>query len=500
MRSRCSVGHLAPLWSRSDTRACHYAGRHPGKRGFADPARRDLRLLRCDHRTRRPATRVAQNRISFPPLRGEDVPSFLIPRPRAAGKAHTFVAERTEHPRICVVGLGYIGLPTASLLATKGFPVYGVDTRPEVVETINAGRIHIVEPELDVLVRSAVQSEQLRAGLEPQPADIFIIAVPTPFNENHAPDLSHVEAASRAVARHVQANNLVVLESTSPVGTTERVAEWIARARPDLPTGAVKVAHCPERVLPGRIIQELVANDRIVGGIDDASTRAAADFYRRFVSGQVLTTDARTAELTKLTENTFRDVNIAFANELSFICDRLDINVWTVIDLANHHPRVNILRPGPGVGGHCLAVDPWFIVDSAPEESRLIRTARQVNEAKPEWVLNRVRTKAARIKDPVIACFGISYKADIDDLRESPALEIAENLAKEQLGEVIVVEPNISELPSRLRNLGVRLEAQQVGLRNADIVLGLVDHRPFLQITAADLAEKVVIDTRGMWR
>ena len=406
----------------------------------------------------------------------------------------------TTNPKICVVGLGYIGLPTASLLATKGFAVHGVDTRADVVETINAGKIHIVEPELDVLVRSAVHSGQLRAATEPEPADVFIIAVPTPFKEGHAPDLSYVEAASRKVAQHVAPGNLVILESTSPVGTTERVAQWILEERRDLEGGSIRVAHCPERVLPGRILHELVANDRIVGGIDDASTDAAADFYRRFVSGEVLTTDARTAELAKLTENTYRDVNIALANELSLVCDHLNVNVWRLIELANHHPRVDILQPGPGVGGHCLAVDPWFIVDSAPEQARLIRTAREVNDAKPEWVIRRVRAKADRIKDPVIACFGIAYKADIDDLRESPAVAIVHSLADSRCGEVLVVEPYVQQLPMQLQEAGVRLVAQDEAIRRADIVVGLTNHREFSRIKALDLVEKVVLDVRGMWR
>jgi UDP-N-acetyl-D-mannosaminuronic acid dehydrogenase len=405
-----------------------------------------------------------------------------------------------EAKSICVIGLGYIGLPTASLLATKGYEVHGVDIRADIIETINAGNIHIREPELDVLVRSAVQSGHLRASLEPKPSDVFILAVPTPFKENHVPDLQYVEASARAVAPHLRRGNLLILESTSPVGTTERVAQWVKEERPDLANGEVHIAHCPERVLPGQIIKELVSNDRIVGGINEASTEAAADFYRSFVSGEVLCTTSRTAELAKLTENTFRDVNIALANELSLVCDHLNVNVWELIELANHHPRVNVLQPGPGVGGHCIAVDPWFIVDSAPSHARLIRTAREVNDAKPSYVVQRVRSRAKRIKEPVIACFGIAYKADIDDLRESPAMEIALCLLEEKIGEVLIVEPYVKKLPARLASHGGRLVTQEAALAQADIIVGLVDHRPFKRIDPADLAEKVVIDTRGMWR
>ena len=277
--------------------------------------------------------------------------------------------------RVCVLGLGYIGLPTASLLATRGFSVHGVDVSPRVVETINDGRIHIVEPDLDVLVRAAVASGNLAASLVPAQADVFIIAVPTPFAAGHKPDVTYVDAATASLTPFLQPGNLIILESTSPVGTTERVSDQILAKRPEL-AGKIHVAHCPERVLPGRILQELVDNDRVIGGIDAESTAAAAAFYRRFVRGEVLETTARTAEMCKLVENSYRDVNIAFANELSLLSHRLGINVWELIRLANRHPRVNILQPGPGVGGHCLAVDPGFVVDAAPDLARLIRTAR----------------------------------------------------------------------------------------------------------------------------
>lgn len=405
-----------------------------------------------------------------------------------------------EARKVCVVGLGYIGLPTASLLATKGYAVHGVDVQPDVVATINDGRIHIREPELDVLVRSAVQSGYLKASLEPATADIFIISVPTPFKDGYVPDVNYVEAATRSAAHYLRAGNLVILESTSPVGTTERVAQWIAEERPDLGPGQVYVAHCPERVLPGQIIRELVSNDRIVGGVDSESTRAAEEFYREFVSGEVLATDSRTAELVKLTENTFRDVNIALANELSLICDELGVDVWRLIVLANHHPRVSILRPGPGVGGHCLAVDPWFIVDSAPHLARLIRVAREVNNSKPVSVVEKVRRKAARIQDPTVACLGLAYKPDIDDLRESPAVIITRELAASGIGRVVAVEPHITDLPPALKGTGVELKEFSAALAEADIVVCLVAHRQFKEHPPGALQEKIVIDVCGGWR
>lgn len=412
---------------------------------------------------------------------------------------------------LCVMGLGYIGLPTASLLASKGFEVHGVDISPEVVETINDGRIHIQEPELDILVKSAVQSGRLKADTQPIAANVFILAVPTPFKEGFEPDLAYVETATRAVAPHVEAGNLVILESTSPVGTTEQVALWLSQERPDLNIAGfsgsengsettVHVAHCPERVLPGQIIRELVDNDRIVGGIDETSTETAADFYRQFVSGQILTTNSRTAEMAKLTENTYRDVNIAFANELSQICEQLNIDVWELIHLANHHPRVNILKPGPGVGGHCIAVDPWFIIHSAEDQARLIRTARQVNIDKPMQVIEKVRARAGRIQNPTIACFGLAYKPDIDDLRESPALLITKKLAEEKVGQIIAVEPYIDELPNVLANVGVELYDREKALNEADIILGLVAHGQFKKIAPQVLHEKIVIDSCGVWR
>ncbi|MFU8817193.1 MAG: UDP-N-acetyl-D-mannosamine dehydrogenase [Pseudomonadales bacterium] len=395
--------------------------------------------------------------------------------------------------RVCVVGLGYIGLPTASLLATKGFAVTGVDVSEDVVKTIRKGGIHIVEPDLDILVKSAVNSGNLVADTVPTEADVFIIAVPTPLNANE-PDLSYIEAAVRQIVPYVRPGNLVILESTSPVGTTEDVvAKGLREAGHDTDS-AVFVAHCPERVLPGRILVELIQNDRIVGGVNDASTAAAVKFYEKFVSGKVLGTTARTAELVKLTENSYRDVNIAFANEISMICEVDQVNTWEVIELANKHPRVNILNPGPGVGGHCIAVDPWFIIHRQPELAKLIRSAREVNNAKPTWVIDRVRHCAEKFKHPVIGCLGLSFKADVDDLRESPALDIVNHLVAERMGEILVCEPNLKKHPC------LSLCSLEEVIAAADIVLILVDHRPFRKITAASLKEKVVIDTRGIVR
>lgn len=414
---------------------------------------------------------------------------------------------------VCVLGLGYIGLPTASMLATKGFQVLGCDVNPTVVETINRGDIHIVEQGLDMMVRSATLSGRLSASTTPQRADIYIIAVPTPFKEDHQPDTCYVEAATRALAPYIQAGALIVLESTSPVGTTENIAEWLSALRPDLAIPSrdkplddqdphrVYIAHCPERVLPGHILRELVENDRIIGGVDPMSAQKAKAFYETFVDGEILVTDARTAEMSKLTENAFRDVNIAFANELSIVCQTLSINVWELIRLANHHPRVQILKPGPGVGGHCIAVDPWFIVAAAPEETPLMRAARHVNDQMPHRVIERVVQHATRFKSPVIACLGLSFKANIDDLRESPALYIVQTLAEKQLGKLLIVEPYIEVLPKKLQGLQpeVELVPMDVALEQADIVLLLVDHQAFFNVSPALLQEKTVIDTRGVW-
>jgi len=380
-------------------------------------------------------------------------------------------------------------------LATKGYRVLGIDVDPGVVDTINAGDIHIVEPELDILVRSAVGSGNLRAALTPDAADVFIIAVPTPFKGDHEPELAYVDAATQAIAPHVQAGNLVILESTSPVGTTERVAALLAEARPELTDAdRIFVAHCPERVLPGHILRELVENDRIVGGVDVPSTDAAVAFYDTFVSGEVIATNARTAEMCKLTENSYRDTNIAFANELSMLCSELGMNVWELIRLANRHPRVSILNPGAGVGGHCLAVDPWFIVHSAPDTARLIRTSREVNDHKAHWVVERALEKASRFREPVVACLGIAYKPDIDDLRESPALDITKALTDQVQGTVLAVEPNVDAYD------GLDLVSVEEALSRADIVVALVSHREFTRIDRALLQDKVLIDACGVFR
>ena len=363
---------------------------------------------------------------------------------------------------LCVLGLGYIGLPTASIFATRGKKVLGVDVIPRVVETINRGGIHINEPDLDVLVRAAVGSGKLCAALKPERAQTFVVAVPTPFKPTptnpKAPDLVYVESATRSIAMVVEEGNLIILESTSPVGTTELMRDWLfdelSKVRPEkvsLLRGSLLFAHCPERILPGQMLKELVANDRIVGGLTAAASEAARDLYRTFCVGEIFLTDARTAEMCKLTENASRDVGIAFANELSLICERLGIDVWELIQLANRHPRVRILQPGPGVGGHCIAVDPWFIVDAAADVARLIRTAREVNDAKPHHVIERVKICAERFRSPVIACLGLAFKADVDDMRESPAMDIVQHLASEKVGRVIVVEPHISELPTALK-------------------------------------------------
>lgn len=406
---------------------------------------------------------------------------------------------------IGVIGLGYIGLPTAATFASRGLKVIGVDVNQYAVDTINQGNVHIVEPELDIIVRSTVTTGNLRATTTPEPADAFIVAVPTPFQEGKKPDLSYIEAASKAIAPVLKRGDLVILESTSPVGATEKMSAWLAEFRPDLtfPQTAgensdIRIAHCPERVLPGHVIRELVENDRIIGGMTPKCSEAAQDLYKIFVKGDCIVTEARTAEMCKLTENSFRDVNIAFANELSMICDELDINVWELIRLANRHPRVNILQPGPGVGGHCIAVDPWFIVDSAPEQAKLIRQARLVNDSKPHFVIDKVKKETGRFREPVIACLGLAFKPNIDDLRESPAVEIVYELATQKVGRILAVEPNVHHLPKKLEGK-VELLSLDQALEQADIVLLLVDHNQFKAVEHSRLNRLVVIDTRGIW-
>ncbi|WP_088330306.1 UDP-N-acetyl-D-mannosamine dehydrogenase [Lacimicrobium sp. SS2-24] len=408
--------------------------------------------------------------------------------------------------KVSVIGLGYIGLPTAAVIASRGIEVIGIDVSQKAVDTINQGKVHIVEPDLDMVVQAAVTMGKLRASMSPEPADAFMIAVPTPFKEGHQPDLSYIEKAAQAIAPVLEKGNLIILESTSPVGATEKLAGWLQALRPDLAfpdqgngEPDVHVAHCPERVLPGRVLEELVSNDRIIGGLTPKCCDNAIALYKTFVRGECIATNARTAEMAKLTENSFRDVNIAFANELSIICDELKIDVWELIALANRHPRVNILSPGPGVGGHCIAVDPWFIVDSAPESARLIRTAREINDHKPDYVVSRVKAAADEFKRPVIACLGLAFKADIDDLRESPALDITAELVESGIGEVLAVEPNIQALPERLKGKNVRLVSLQQALEQANVLVVLVDHKPFKALSSNDINTKVVVDTRGLF-
>ncbi len=408
--------------------------------------------------------------------------------------------------RVSVIGLGYIGLPTSAVFADNGVEVIGVDVNAAAVDGINAGRPHFIEPELDVLLRKVVERGKLRATLVPEPADAFIVAVPTPFKDGFVPDLSYIEAAADAISPVLAKGNLLVLESTSPVGATEQFSKWLAERRPDLsfPHQAgemsdIRVAHCPERVLPGQILREVVENDRVIGGITRKCAQAALSLYRIFVKGDCHLTDARSAEMAKLTENAFRDVNIAFANELSLICDQLRINVWELIRLANLHPRVNILRPGPGVGGHCIAVDPWFIVAGDPVNSRLIQTARQVNNSKPDFVVQKVKAHCATLKQPVVACLGLSYKANVDDMRESPAVEIVEHLARDNVAELLLVEPHVNTLPKKLAAAGLKLWDFDRAIEQANILLLLVDHRSFLNVDRDVIKGKIVIDTCGAW-
>ena len=419
---------------------------------------------------------------------------------------------------ISVYGLGYIGLPTAAMFANSGVNVIGVDVNKETIETINSGNIHIIEPGLDEVVSDCVANEKLRATDKPEQADAFIIAVPTPFKATDAqipePDLAYIEQACMNIAAVLKAGDLVILESTSPVGATEKVCDWLSNSRPDLLIAEknitkpdVNVAYCPERVLPGKIMDELISNDRIIGGITSNCAKAAKNLYQIFVQGSCLETDARTAEMVKLTENASRDVQIAFANELSLICDELDINVWNLIDLANKHPRVNILQPGPGVGGHCIAVDPWFIVSASPDKSKLIKLARAVNNDKPEWVIEKVISKINTLSADrahpdnekiKIVCFGLAFKANIDDFRESPALYIVRKLAEKYVGQVYVVEPNIATSPSKNQELFTYISYEE-GIDLGDVLVLLVDHDEFKDFRPADDNSKIIVDTRGIW-
>ncbi len=413
---------------------------------------------------------------------------------------------------ICVVGLGYIGLPTAAAFAGRRKKVIGVDINQDAVDTINRGEIHIVEPELDIAVHAAVKHGNLRAVARPEPADAFLIAVPTPFKKGEeagsipTPDLSFIKAAVDSIAPVLKKGDLVILESTSPVGTTEKIANWLSQARADLTfpqdvseASDIRIAHCPERVLPGHVMHELIENDRIIGGMTLKCAEAARELYQCFVRGECLLTTAKTAEMAKLTENAFRDVNIAFANELSIICDKVDVDVWELIQLANRHPRVNILQPGPGVGGHCIAVDPWFIVSETPEEARLIRTAREVNDNKSDWVVNKIKIAISdflqsnpdkKVRDVTVVCYGISFKADIDDLRESPALSIAERIAEYHAGSVLIVEPNINVIPGKLADC---LISDVAKASHADIHVILVAHKEFVGLRQR-LAGSCIVD------
>ena len=414
---------------------------------------------------------------------------------------------------ISVIGLGYIGLPTAAMFASRKKKVIGVDVNQHAVDTINRGEIHIVEPDLDMLVSAAVQQEYLKAVTTPEPADAFLIAVPTPFKPCESgdipePDLSYIESAAKAIAPVLKKGDLVILESTSPVGATEQLSAWLAEARHDLtfPQIAgefadINVAHCPERVLPGKVVTELVQNDRVIGGMSKRCSERSVELYKTFVMGECVVTNARTAEMAKLTENSSRDVQIAFANELSMICDELDIDVWELISLANRHPRVNILQPGPGVGGHCIAVDPWFIVSKPPETAKVIHMARSVNDYKPEWVINKVKMAVADFlnanptktaKDVTIACYGLAFKPDIDDLRESPALDITKSIANSHVGKVLAIEPNISSIDID----NINLVSLDESLSITDIHVMLVDHKQFKKIK---LNDAFVIDTKGIW-
>lgn len=414
-------------------------------------------------------------------------------------------------PTIAFIGLGYIGLPTAVVMAKHGLKVTGVDINAANVERINRGEVTIVEPGLEEQLQKAINSGNLKATTEMVHADVYILAVPTPFKDDYEGDLSYIMAAAENIAPQLVGGELVILESTSPPQTTEKMAQHILALRPDLVADGAEnpenkpvlyFAHCPERILPGYAMEELITNDRIIGGQTPRATEIATEVYGSFCTGELLPTDDVTAEMAKLTENSFRDVNIAFANELSLIADKLGIDVWELIRLANHHPRVNILQPGPGVGGHCIAVDPWFIVSADRENSNLIRTAREVNDGKPEWVINKVRDAAGSAPQPVVAALGLAFKPNIDDLRESPAMDITQRLAQELPGAtVLAVEPNVSALPAKLEGIGnLEFDTYENAIERADVVVLLVDHEDFKAVPATALAGKQIVDTKGIWR
>ncbi|MFZ5746828.1 MAG: UDP-N-acetyl-D-mannosamine dehydrogenase [Pseudomonadota bacterium] len=408
--------------------------------------------------------------------------------------------------KVAVLGLGYIGLPTAAVIARTGAQVLGIDVHQSVVDTVNSGRVHIEEIDLDGLVSGVVARGKLRASLQIEPADVFVIAVPTPFCDDHAPDIGYVLKAATTIAAVLKHGDVVVLESTSPVGTTEKVADLLARLRPDLKvpghcggSADIAVAYCPERVLPGRILVELIDNDRVIGGITPRCARKALHFYRRFVRGACVTTTARAAEMTKLTENAFRDVNIAFANELSIVAEGMGVDVWEVIRLANRHPRVNILSPGPGVGGHCIAVDPWFLVHSDPDHTPLIRTAREVNDGKVGYTIGRADALIDAMPGAPVACLGLAFKANIDDFRESPALKVAVALAERHGDRVRIVEPYATALPAAFDRTGAQLIDIDTAIETCPIFVVLVDHDVFKSVPVDERADKLVLDTRGIW-
>ncbi|WP_264478215.1 UDP-N-acetyl-D-mannosamine dehydrogenase [Microvirga rosea] len=409
--------------------------------------------------------------------------------------------------KVCIVGLGYIGLPTAAMMASRGFEVVGYDINEAAVASINSGKAHFHEPDLQMLLSAAINTGRLTAQTSPEEADYIIIAVPTPFHDGKKPDMSHVESACDIIAPYLRPGTTVILESTSPVGSTEIITARLASARPDLTfpqykesmDAQIAVAHCPERILPGNMLRELVSNDRIIGGMTETCSERARKLYETFVTGRIFTTDCRTAEFVKLIENAYRDVNIAFANELSVVCDRIGVDVWHAIELANKHPRVSILQPGTGVGGHCIAVDPWFIVDSAPEEARLIRVAREVNDHKPDYIYDRLIDLADRFKNPVISCFGITYKADVGDLRESPSLRIVKKLIERGGIRVLVCDPLVKSLPSEIATCSdISLVDADAARREGDIVAFLVAHKQFKRLEFNRFLHKVVVDATGL--
>ena len=413
----------------------------------------------------------------------------------------------TEIFDVCLLGLGYIGIPTAVIFANCGKNVLGVDVSEERVNLVGSGKSHIGEADIDEMLMRVVKEGRLTTSKKPKSSAAYIVAVPTPFKKDRGkklPDLSFVEAATRSIAPCLRNGQIIILESTSPVGTTEKMHGWLldelkkTGRDKDVDYSTVLFAHAPERILPGQMLKELVSNDRIVGGLTPEASERARALYSTFCKGQVFMTDSKTAEMTKLTENASRDVAIAFANELSIICDKFGIDVWELIKLANRHPRVNILSPGPGVGGHCIAVDPWFIISAAESESVLMRAARDVNGSKPLRVIEKVKNTAEKCGKPrpCIACLGATFKANVNDMRESPSLEIVEALAKDSSMEVVLVEPHIDRLPKSLEGSAAKLGLKEA-LGKADIVLLLVDHREFSSITKDDLDGKILIDTKG---